>query len=68
MYPILSVALDQSPGTVKSSPLITVHSAYLPSLVALVLLSTKTKEPLGVVTWSIQSDWFVNVVSLVVPL
>ena len=54
------------PGTVKSSPLITVHDAYLPNLVAdpgSLSITTKSVEPL--VTSSIQSDWLVNVVTLV---
>ena len=45
-YPILSVALDQFPGKVKSSLLITVHTAYLPTLVAPALSSITTSVPL----------------------
>ena len=52
----------------KSSVLITVHSAYLPALAVFEAVSTTTKVPLGVVTSSIQSDWLVNVVNWVVEV
>ena len=56
---MFTVALDQSPGTVKSSlgllP-VNVTSAYLPSLAVLESESTTTSVPLGVVTSGIQVD------------
>ena len=46
-----NVPVDQSPGTVNVDPaLVTVGLAYLPTLVAVVLLSTNAKSPLGLVT------------------
>ena len=60
--------VDQSPGNVKSSlgllPSI-VGSAYLPTLVAPLLLSTTTNAPFGVVTSGIHVALFVNVVLFV---
>ena len=61
-----TVTPDQSPGTVKSSVLVTVHSAYLPTLVLPLFVSTITKFVLPLVMSSIQSVWFANVVRFVV--
>ena len=61
-----NVALDQSPGTVIVVPS-TVHSAYLPNLVAPESVSITTRVPLGVVTSDNQLT-LENVVKLVVAL